>query len=267
MAVQSVDRAIDIVSLISHSSMPLGITEIYKALKLNKATVFGLVKTMVDRGLLEQDSETRKYRLGPTMSEWGTARNWSMRIYQAAVYPLRRLSENIQRSARLYHWDRGTVMLILNVYHASDRWPFGDVLRPRFPAYSTGAGKAILAWLPEEELKEYLKQTELRALTQNTITDPKELEADLRSCRERGYSIDNEENLKGVKCLSAPIFDQTARCVGAVSVNTDLSVLDDNKQKEVIREVTFTAEEISRSMGYVRLAQSGGWITTGKTDG
>lgn len=250
MQIQSVSRAIDILGLFSQDKPRMGVTEIAKALKLNTGTAFGLINTLQQRGLLEKDPESKRYGLGPKLYELGTIQLWSKRLYQVGVYPVHRLSESTHKSTRLYSLEQKNMLLILQVFHPSEHFPFGGAFSPRLPLYCTGAGKAILAWLPEAELTDYLNKTELYPFTSTTISDKRALRRELKKIRKQGYSTDREEFMKGINCIAMPIFDFSNRPVGAVSVSVDSVYFADQGANSPERELRFASIEISRSMGY-----------------
>ena len=87
------------------------------------------------------------------------------------------------------------------------------------PLHCTAIGKAVLAGMPDAEAAALLGRSRLPARTPNTITDPDRLRTHLREVRERGWSVDDEENEAGVRCVGAAVFDHTDRAIGAVSVS------------------------------------------------
>jgi len=250
MQIQSVSRAIDILGLFSQDRPRMGVTEIAKALMLNTATAFGLITTLQQRGLLVKDPESKRYGLGPRLFELGTIQLWSQRLYQVGVYPVHRLSEAANKSTRLYSWEKGDMLLILQVFHPSENFPFGGAFSPKLPLYCSGAGKAILAWLPEVELTDYLKRTKLHPFTSSTISDKNVLKRELKKIRKKGYSADREEFMKGINCIAMPIFDFSNRPVGAVSISVDSDDFANHGVDSLERELRFTSIEISRSMGH-----------------
>lgn len=120
----------------------------------------------------------------------------------------------------------------------------------RMPLYSTGFGKAILAFLSEEEIKKYLREVELKRRTENTIVDPVEFLEELNKIRERGYSIDNEENEYGIKCVGAPIFDHDGKPIAAVSVSGSANKITLEWIEENAKYVLECAKKISKKLGY-----------------
>jgi len=248
--IQAVDRAFRILWLLSTERRPLGITEIANALGLNKGTAFGLVKTLAHEGLLERDPQSRKYNLGLRLTELGMIQTWGMPIYQAGVYPVRRLSVTADRSARLYAWDRTTVLLILNMVHPTQDFPFTGLVRPRIPAYCTGAGKAILSRLSKDHLAAYFAETELVAHTPNTLTTRSALESELDEARRTGVAYDREEFVQGFSCVSAPILDRWAHPCGAVSISVEADLFRKESSPAIASEVQRTAMEISHAIGH-----------------
>jgi IclR family KDG regulon transcriptional repressor len=250
MGIQAVNRAIDILSLFSARQPFLGIKEISTTMGLPKGTVHGLVRTLAQRGLLSQDPETQKYGLGLSIYEMGTTLSWSLKIYQVGAGPAYRLVETTRLGVRIAIWDQESALIILNVFHPSQTVPF-DAVGPRIPAYCSAVGKAILAWLPEDEVEAYLDKNPLSRYTANTITDRGELLQNLKDARNRGVAVDREEYLMRFECIGAPIFDRTGRPTAAISVSGKPNLLLDGELPSVSDELIQTAKEISRYMGYV----------------
>jgi DNA-binding IclR family transcriptional regulator len=116
--------------------------------------------------------------------------------------------------------------------------------------YATAFGKAILAHLSEKEIEEYLENVELKKRGKNTITDPNKLKNELKKIRERGYSIDNEENEIGIFCIGAPIFNYDKKVIAGVSISMSASRAEEEKVNEYIRYVKECAKNISKLLGH-----------------
>ena len=115
----------------------------------------------------------------------------------------------------------------------------------------TSMGKALLANLPERERRRLVDGLEMIQATPRTITDRQTLYQELERIREQGYATDDEENVVGIQCFGAPIFNSRDRVVAAVSIvfiKDRLQVVD---QQEVIRDIKETALRISRRLGFV----------------
>jgi len=116
--------------------------------------------------------------------------------------------------------------------------------------YSTSAGKAILAYLPKEELEEYLSAVPLKKKTENTITVPEKLIAELERIRAVGYAVDNEENEPGIRCIGAAVLNHEGYPVAAVSISGAARKLDDLWIRENAQYVALCAQRISAKLGY-----------------
>jgi IclR family KDG regulon transcriptional repressor len=250
MGIQSVHRALGILALFSAGRPRLGITEISELTGLSKTTAYNLTSTLADDGFLEQDTETRKYRLGLKVFELGATLAGSLRINQVGAGPLERLTGRIGLMSRLSVWDGEAVIVTLNVFPHSQA-PRIPQLGPRVPAHCTAIGKAVLFALPEGLYKSWLHRRALEPYTAKTITDRNKLKKDLAESRNRGYAIDNEEYLQGIVCASAPVFDGTRLPVGSVSISGSPDTLLGDKHSEAARELMQAAMEISRLMGFL----------------
>ncbi|MFH2131711.1 MAG: IclR family transcriptional regulator [bacterium] len=251
MSVQSVKKAFSILSMFSAAQTHFGITEIGKSLGLTNPTVHGLVKTLVEIGYLEQDSSTKKYKLSANIYELGHHYLGSSRVFQTGARATHRLSQKTKLNARLAVRNGDSIIVILDIYPNAEKFQFHQV-GPRLPSYCTSLGKAILSLLSPEELAEYLKQTPLIAYTQRTITDGKQLLADLKKGQSQGFVIDQEESTPGAVCVGAPILDSNSIPIAAVSISSGPELLKLQNFPELVDELMQTATEISFALGYNR---------------
>jgi DNA-binding IclR family transcriptional regulator len=249
MIIQSVKRATDIISLFSSSQTSLGVTQIAAALGLNKATVWGLITTLEQQSFLQQDPDTLKYGVGPKLFELGMVYVGSLEINAKASRLAHALASRSGCNVRIGIWDGGGVLItLLALPKAEDS--LSHQLGPRVPAYCSGIGKVLLAYLAPDELQTYLSQTELVRHTRTTIVSVEKLLLDLESTRERGYAISNEEMVPGLVALAAPIFGKTKKLVGAMSLSYSPAVVTRSQVDKLATDLVGTAAEVSRQMGY-----------------
>jgi DNA-binding IclR family transcriptional regulator len=249
MSIQSVDRALRILTLFSNRNPVLGVTEISQALELSKGTVHGLIRTLLRQGFLQQDRPSRKYRLGLKIYELGIILAATMEINQKAAGPINQLAKATQLVVRVAIWD-GDSMVITSDAHPRPRAVLPHQFGPRVHAYCSAMGKAVLAFLREEELAAYLQRTELVAFTPSTVIEKVRLLVDLEATRCRGYSIDREEAVQGMACLGAPVFQHEGSVAGAISISGGVARILNDKMEHLTEELLKTAAEISRYMGY-----------------
>jgi DNA-binding IclR family transcriptional regulator len=250
MSIQSVDRALTILTLFSNRYPVLGVTEISRAVGLSKGTVHGLIRTLLHQGFLQQDGPTRKYRLGLKIYELGMILAGTLEINQKASGPVHQLVKSTQLVGRVAIWDGDSVVITSSV-HPRPRAVIPHQFGPRVHAYCSALGKAILAFLDTGQLEEYLKRTALVAFTSTTMTHKDHLTADLGTARQLGYAVDREEAVQGVGCIGAPVFHHDGRVAGSISLSGAVQRVLGDRMTLIAQDVTKTAAEISRYLGYI----------------
>jgi DNA-binding IclR family transcriptional regulator len=124
-----------------------------------------------------------------------------------------------------------------------------SALGDKAPAYCTGLGKSILAFLPDHELEHYLNTVERRPLAPNTITDKDDFLRELSRIRHNRYAIDDEEMSIGLRCIAAPIFDHNQYPAYAVSISGPAMRLTHRALEEMKPEILKISDDLSRKMG------------------
>lgn len=251
MTIQSVQRALTILTLFSAENSRLGITEISKLMSLPKPTVHGLVQTLIGEGFLVQDSETRKYSLGLKVYELGVFLSGTLKVNQVGGPAAQRLAKSTGYMTRIALWDRDMVLIILNLFPTiDDTFLFRQLgLGPSVPAYSSAVGKAILSTFSPDEIDAYLDRTELKPFTAKTITSAKKLRGELTKIKKSGFAFECEEYLNGLSCISVPLFDDAGKATAAISISGSPEFLDDPKLPEIRASLKQVASEISLGMG------------------
>jgi DNA-binding IclR family transcriptional regulator len=248
LAIQSVQRAVDILSFFSLSRPSLGIADLSHLMGLPRATVHGLVQTLLKNRLLQQEPESRKYRLGFKVFELGAIVGNSLEINRKVAPPLYALARRTRLDARLAIWDGRTVLITMGAGFRSQA--FFSEIGPRMPAYCSASGRIFLAHLTANEQKDYLARTKLKRYTPFTITDPDLLLRELERARARGYAVNREELGVGVIAFAAPVLDRTGRVAAAVSLSAGPDFLPKKRERSVIDDLVRGAMIISRELGY-----------------
>lgn len=249
MSVQSVERALQVLDLFSHRRPDLGIAEISRSLGLPKGTVHGLVRTLAQERFLQQDPQTRRYRLGLRIYELGIVMAGTLELNQKAGGPAHLLAKRTQLVVRVATWDGDSVVVTL-VAHGKPRAAQPHQIGPRVHAYCSAIGKAVLAFIGEDELRAYIRRTELAPFTASTIIQRKALLSDLEATRRRGYSIDREEALQGVACIGAPIYEKGEAAAGSISLSGAPNSILGERLTPLAEDLIKTAAEISQYMGH-----------------
>ncbi len=253
MSVQSVDRAFDILELLSAQNNGLAVGVLAGNLGLHKSTASRLVQSLARRGYVERDNATGLYRLGLRFVELVGSHLDDLELRVEARPAMYQLSERSGHTAFL------ATLQAQEVVYIDKTESFGSLRRysiigARAPLYCTSLGKALLMARSDAEIEALVSGLTFSAHTSNTLRSKAELMNDLRRSRERGYTLDLEENELRVRCLGAPVLDYRAYPAAALSISAQADRLPDARLAEYGALVRSAAEQISRSIGYTTRA-------------
>lgn len=248
--VQSVSRALDIIQCFSGNTVELGISEISDRMQLNKSTIYGLVNTLTVKGYLEQNSQTKKYRLGIKLFEFGVLVQKRMDLRNEASPFCQKLQEKYADTVHLATHYKGEVVYIDKIAAPNSMISYSQVGK-RAPMYCTGVGKAILAYVGKEYLDQFILKETFDAMTEKTITTSEKLLKELEHIKDKGYAIDNEEIEIGLRCVAAPIFNYKGYPIAAISVSAPYKKMTDEMIEKISQDVKYYAQKISERMGYL----------------
>src|SRR5882724_10154984 len=247
--VQVLDRAVVILDMLAAVREDLSLFELSERLDLHKSTIHRLLMVLERHRLVERHLENGKYGLGLKLFELGQNAFARLGIGERARPHLERLASAAGETAHLCALDDGEVLYLEKVEPTRTvRVPSG--VGHRNPAHCTAVGKALLADLPEAELDALIRRRGLKEHTRNTITTPALLKRELRTIRERGYAIDDEEIEEGLRCIGAPVRDHSGRVVASMSVAGPAFRLTRARTAAVARLVTKAAEALSAELGH-----------------
>ena len=213
----ALDKALDVLDAVGRSPAGLSQAELAAQLALPRTTLYRLLGTLVNRGMLRRDPLRRVYCLGMRCFEYARTAYAMPDLVAAAGAELRGLRDMTGETTYLATLDGREVISLERCDGAhSDR--SHAALGQHKPLHCTSQGKAILSALPADERDAIVKELHLNALTPHTITDRRRLLAELRLTANRGWSIDDEEIALGVRCCGAPIVDNQGKVRAAISV-------------------------------------------------
>ncbi|MFD1206221.1 MULTISPECIES: IclR family transcriptional regulator [Sporosarcina] len=248
ITVQSVDRALIILEILQGEPDGLGVTELSTELKVSKSTAHRLLMSLLKKGFVQQDPENQKYRLGLKLIEFGQTVSNNIDIRKVASSHLRRLAEKTGETAHLVIQERSEIVYIDKIESSATIRMFSNIGK-RAPMHCTGVGKAILAFLPQQEILDIVEDKGLEKFTHKTIINIETLLLHLEEIRNNGYSIDDEEHELGIKCAAAPIFNSKGEVVAGISVAGPIMRVTEDKLSAMAMEVLQTSQEISKLLG------------------
>ena len=250
-SVQTLDRALDIIELLSTEHESLGVTEIGQRLGLHKSTVHRLLSALAERGYIDKDEKYGAYKLGLKFIEISSLFLNTLELKTEAQPYLRRLAETVGQPVHLAILSGGEAIYIDKVEAVNSIRMYSQIGR-RVPVYCSAIGKVLLSGLEPGRLDAVLNGMEICSYTDNTVKTKDELLKHINRTRELGWAIDDEEHEHGVRCIAAPVFDYTGRVIAAVSVSGDKRVINRDRDEEINRYVTDTAWNVSKRMGYIK---------------
>ncbi len=248
-SVQSLTRGLRILDALAEADGDLGMQEISRRVDLNISTVFRLIQTLEECGLVGKDRETGRYRVGMKLLGWSSRVLQAMDIRRQATPFLQELNEETRETVHLTVRDGDAAMYAVKFDSPIPLRIYSE-LGKRAPLHCTGVGKVLLAFTSREDRHSWLQRNSLHKFTQSTITEKKRLEKELGKISSQGYALDNEEHEPHVRCVAAPVFDYTGNIVAAISVTVPSVRMTKNRIAVLIRSVKETAEKISGSLGY-----------------
>ncbi|PSQ10548.1 IclR family transcriptional regulator [Halobacteriales archaeon QS_5_70_15] len=218
-----------------------GITEVSNRLELPKSTVHNHVSTLLRNEYVVKEGDT--YRVGLRFLEFGEYIRSRMPIYDVARTEVERLAEETGELANLLVEEHGKGVYLCRA-KGSKGVRLDTYAGMRVHLHCTALGKAILAHLPEERVREIIDTRGLPERTDTTITDEETLLAELEGIRERGVAHDREERLAGLQCVAAPIRDLDGNALGAISVSGPTSRMKGERFDEEVPEKLISAANV-----------------------
>jgi DNA-binding IclR family transcriptional regulator len=255
--VQSLSRAIAILHAFSLQTPELGVTEISRVVGLHKSTTFRLLSSLIAEGLVSQDPETGRYRLGLGLLELAGRVQVHMEVRQAARPYMQPLAQQLGATVNIAILDRGMSFNIEQAVPAGYLVVNYGWVGRRTPLHATSTGKILLAWRPTAEVQAQLSST-LESYTPNTITRMDLLAKELEDIRATGYAIGREEYEVGLNAIAAPVRDRTGDVIAALSVSGPAYRLSPDSFEPAAQQLIAAAQAVSRQLGFVMREQDAG---------
>lgn len=215
----TVGKALALLDEVAAYGRPVRFAELLSDSDLPKATLYRLLQTLVSQRMLSLDPDTGFYTMGSRLIRLAHAAWQTATLAPVARPHLDQLSSQLQQTVHLAQLDHGQVLYIDKRNAARPIAMFSDAGKIG-PAYCTGVGKAILAFVPADVLDAALKQQSWFRHTEHTHTSAESLRADLKDIRATGISFDREEHEPQIICVAVPILDDLGRPLGAISVTS-----------------------------------------------
>jgi IclR family transcriptional regulator, KDG regulon repressor len=215
----TVGKALDVLDLVARQGGPVRFSDLMAQSDYPKATLYRLLQTLTSQGMLALDPDMGTYGLGMRLVQLAHAA-WA----QSSLAPIARpylddLAAKTGETIHLAQMDLGQVLYVDKRNAAKPVEMFAQAGKVG-PAYCTGVGKAMLAFLPPEALAAALARQSFHRHTPNTLASREDLLTELQAIRGRGHAWDREEHEAGIICCAVPILSRSGRVMGALSVTS-----------------------------------------------
>mgnify|MGYP001350197267 FL=1 len=251
MKVQSLDRTFGILKMLAQDTNGLSLAAIAEAEDLPKSTAFRLLAVLAQHEYVRKNPETNVYRLGPAFLELSSRYLNSLELKTESAPFMSELAASLgtivflarRQGNRMVYIDKQDQYTSLRKY---------SIIGQQKPLYCTSLGKALILDMTDDEIRTLLAGEPFEKFGPRTHAGVEDLLADLRGCRERGWTRDNEEAEPGVNCVAAPIRDYRGQVISSISTSWVLESRPDLTPEKAAVHVVRAADGISRSMGWTK---------------
>lgn len=247
--IQVIDRAFDILEILSVEKDGLGVTGISNRIGLHKSTVHRILNSMVSRGYIEKLPDRGTYKIGLKLIEISSIYLNSIELKTEARPYLGELTSRLGLPVHLATLDGIEAVYIDKVDVLNNIRLYSQIGR-RVPVHCSALGKCLISGLDGQELEELAGRIKFTRFTNNTITDKKTLLEQVRLVGTQGWALDNEEHEAGMKCIAAPVRDYRGTIIAAISVTGPSGTVSPERENEIGGIVVEASRKISRRMGF-----------------
>jgi IclR family acetate operon transcriptional repressor len=245
----AVERALAMLEAVSQVSDGLSNAEISRKLNIPKSSASYILRTLEAQGYLTRDSESGKYRVGLKILSLSRGALGGLDVRGVALPVMRHLTHQTGLTCHLAVLDGSDAVYIEKVepegFIRMDTW-----VGRRMRVHATSVGKAIVAYLPQDQLEEILRKSGMEKRTPKTISTVPRLLKELEKVRAQGYAVDDEENNLGARCVGAPVFDERGSIEASLGLSGTTQQVSPQTMPRILEALKDAARHISMGMGY-----------------
>ena len=246
--VQSLKRALSLLNALSVRIDGMTLTELSQEVGLPPSTTHRLLTTLESERYVRFEASDHLWQVGVQAFVVGSTFVRVRDIVRFSRRFMRRLMEESNETANLYVQEGGEAVCLGQV---ESRQLMRAISRPggRVKMHCSGSGKAMLAYLDPDEIQTILSEHGLPKATEKTLSTLDALERDLKLVRKRGFAVDDNEHAMGLRCIAAPIFDEMARPLAAISLSGPSERIDLDDLSGLGHLVCGIAKDITHELG------------------
>lgn len=246
---QSLERGLRIIEATVANGGSATLSQIASKTALPRSTTHHLLRALVEFGYLAQDGNAQPYRLAPKLFRL-TGRKWMAEQLADAGRPfLDELSRRTGEGTSLAMLRDGVVIIVAKSDPQDPVRVVQEIGTPR-PVHCTAVGKALISWLPEAEAEAIIARTPFDARTDKTITTPAAFREEMARIRATGFALDNEEHILGIRCIAAPVRDDSGDVCASLCVLGPKSRMPQRRLMAIRKPLAEVAADLSRQLGH-----------------
>jgi DNA-binding IclR family transcriptional regulator len=249
---KSLKKALNLLDYFDEEHEVWGLTELSKVSGVSKATLYRLFNTFEKQGFLERidtQGKTNQYRLGLKFLQYGTLVSDRLEIKNIAYPFMKQLRDEINEDVQLILRDNDHAIYVEKIKCDHPVRLYTKI--GRSATFNAGAcPRAILSFLPDEEIEDIMDHSDFIEYSKNTIMDRDKLWETIKEARARGYTISYGEMEEQTVAIGAPIFDYTQQVVASISIAGPEQRFTEEKMDYLIEKTLETAHKISKALGY-----------------
>ena len=248
--IQVIERMMKLLDVLSYYHDPVGLKQLALETGLHPSTAHRILAAMSASGFVER-ADPGTYRLGIRLLELGNLVKSRINIRDSAMPQMQALHEKIGESVNLGVRQGDEIVYVERTSSGRSSVRVVHLVGARAPLHVTAAGKLYLAEYSKDELREYARRTGLPGLTPTSITTLSALEKEIERVRRHGVAYDNEEIEQGLRCVAAPVHDDSGELVAGLSVSAPA----ERYNQEWAALLRTTAEAVSIAIGHIKPAK------------
>lgn len=245
--VPALDRALSILELLAKSRAGLTLPELVEQSRFPRSSIHYLLVTLERRGYVQRNERTSRYLFGVNLVQLANSAWSGLSLRQQAAPFLGNLVRRARMTAHMAILKDNEAVIVAK-HSPLDGPRTATWIGKRMDVHCTGLGKALIAYLTEPELESLLREHGLPRHNENTISSPRKLREELARVVLNGFSLDDEEDELGLRCIGAPVFDSCGRAIAAVSVSAASAQFTEESYAFLIRETKGAAVAIGDAL-------------------
>lgn len=246
--INSIEKAMRVLEVLS-DNQNLNLIELSKKMGIPKSSLYRVILTLEKCGFVSRSEENGNYCLGYKLLVLTRNLLENNSLRSCAINEMKWLADRYKDTVNLGVKSDG-VVLYTEIIEGTYSLRMNESVGSTAPFHASAVGKAILAFLPENEIDHLIETQELKPITSNTIRDKILLKKELYKIKKNGYATDKEEVVLGARCIAAPIFNMFGKVEAAISLSGASHRFKDEEIDKMALDVKQASQNVSKKLGF-----------------